>query len=152
MTTHPKQNEALEIGREVISNRDPNMIRNQRVYVIRGWLNVAGNVISGQNVESIEGYILENFAKKLLTQVVRKKLKTAHFLLQQWRRQRRTTMTAVCKMLMLAFLHKNIKSLCEMVYRPQTTLVRWRTVEWQIIGEERWVLKQKGRRALPEST
>ena len=37
------------------------MIQNEHVYAICCWSEVAGDVISGENVETIEGYAVLNF-------------------------------------------------------------------------------------------
>ena len=42
-------------------NRDPNMIRNEHVYAICCRPEVAGDVISGESVKTVEGYAMLNF-------------------------------------------------------------------------------------------
>ena len=45
----------------VIENRHPDMTQNVHVYAIYCRLEVAGDVIFGQNVKTIQGYALLNF-------------------------------------------------------------------------------------------
>ena len=42
-------------------NRDPNMTKNEHVYVIFCRPEVAGVVVSGRNVKTIEGYVILPF-------------------------------------------------------------------------------------------
>ena len=51
------------IGWNIIdkSNREPNLTQNEHVYAIFCWLEVAGDVISGDAVKTIEGYAVLHF-------------------------------------------------------------------------------------------
>ena len=52
---YTRGNEALE------SNRDPNMTHNEHVFAICCRPEATGDIISGENVTTIEGYAVLNF-------------------------------------------------------------------------------------------
>ena len=52
----PKLKTFSKSAKPLSRNRDPNMTKNEHVYAICSRQNIAGGVISGRNVKTIEGY------------------------------------------------------------------------------------------------
>ena len=50
-----------ELAQPLSRNRHPNMTQTKHVYTICCWLEIAGDVISSENVRTIEGYAVLNF-------------------------------------------------------------------------------------------
>ena len=57
----PKLRNLSELVRPLSRNSDPNLTRNEYVYAICCWPEEAGDVITGGNVKTIEGYAELNF-------------------------------------------------------------------------------------------
>ena len=61
MSQFPKLSTSSESVESLSRNRDPNMTQNEHFHVICCRPEVAGDVISGRNVKTIEGYAVINF-------------------------------------------------------------------------------------------
>ena len=71
---HSFQNQTFSESAESLSRyRDPNLTQNEHVYEIWCRLEVAGDVISGDNVKAIKGYAMLNFEAVVVSEIFAQK-------------------------------------------------------------------------------